>query len=163
MKTQNSFPQFILFMGIGFGPLMLAYGMLVFGLLLNVIISVSSDPPNLRMHFAILTSFILVFSIVSLMICYRVYARYNHWRTKVAILYGFWLLLTAVPVFLLTQSVAGVSMAAVDGSIANIDLIKASLHESLTLLMLLHMGIIPWIMGAEWMMSRLKIGQSASL
>jgi hypothetical protein len=78
------------------------------------------------------------------------------------IFYGCWLLLTAIPAFLLTASIAGVSMSAVDGSIAESDLIKVSIRESLSLLLFLHIGIIPWIMGATWVMGRFKIGQPAS-
>jgi hypothetical protein len=53
-------------------------------------------------------------------------------------------------------------MSAVDGSIAESDLIKVSIRESLSLLLFLHIGIIPWIMGATWVMGRFKIGQPAS-
>lgn len=162
MKTQNSFPQFVLFVGIGFGPLVLAYGVLFLGLLLNVLISVSSDTPDDRIGFAILTAGLLVFLGVSLAACFRLFSHSNHWLTKMAIFYGGWLLLTAIPAFFLTASIAGVSMAAVDGAIAESDLIKASIREALSLLLFLHFGIIPWIMGATWLMGRFKIGQPAS-
>jgi hypothetical protein len=163
MKTRNSFPQFVLFVGIGFGPLVLAYGVLVFGLLLNVlIILVSSDTPDLSIGCAILIAALLVFSGVSLTACFRLYNRSNNWLTQIVIFYGCWLLLTAIPAFLLTASIAGVSMSAVDGSIAESDLIKVSIRESLSLLLFLHIGIIPWIMGATWVMGRFKIGQPAS-
>jgi hypothetical protein len=162
MKTQNSFPQFVLFVGIGFSPLVLAYGVLVFGLLLNVLIPVSSDSPDVRIEFLILTVALLIFLSVSLTVCFRLFNQSNNGLIKIAILYSCWLLLTAIPAFLLTASIAGVSMAAVDGLIANSDLIKISIRESLSLLLFLHIGIIPWVMGATWVMRRFKIGQPAS-
>jgi len=38
-------------------------------------------------------------------------------------------------------------MATVNGPIAENDLIKVSIRESLSLLLFLHIGIIPWIIG----------------
>jgi hypothetical protein len=159
MKTQNSIPQFFLFVGIGFGPLVLAYGILISGLLLNVLISVSSDTPDIRAEFALLTVALLVFSSATLIACFHLYNRSNNWLTNFAIIYSCWLFLTAILALFLTTSIAGISMAALDGSIANSELIKVSIRESLPILLLLQIFIFPWIIGTTWVMKHFKIGE----
>ncbi len=159
MKTPNSIPQFVLFVGIGFGPLVLAYGVLISGLLLNALISISSDTVDIRSEFVIFTAALLVFSGATLIACFHLHNRSNNWLTKIAIFYGCWLILTTIPVFFLTTSIAGISMAAVDGSIANSDLIRVSLGESFSLLLFLQIIIVPWIIGATWVMKHFKIGE----
>jgi len=53
-------------------------------------------------------------------------------------------------------------MAAVGHSIAVSDLIEVSLREAVSILLLLYMGIIPWVAGVACAMRQLKIGQSSA-
>ena len=52
-------------------------------------------------------------------------------------------------------------MAMVDGSITQADLMAASVREAFSLLLFLHIGIIPWVLGAAWVMGRFKIIETA--
>jgi len=159
MKTQNTFTQFALFLVIGFGPLMLVYGVLVLGLVLNALISVSGDTAGVQIEFALLTLGLIGVSGAALLAGFRWFVQSSGWLSRLGVLYGCWLILAAAPAFLLTTSMAGVSMAAVDGAVSSRDLLLLSIREAFSLLLVSHLEIIPWVLGAAWLLGRLMGGQ----
>ncbi|MEI8132835.1 MAG: hypothetical protein WCG34_10400 [Leptolinea sp.] len=153
--------NFIIFITVGFGPVIFVYGILFFGLLVNIGITLT-DISSISLQFALLLTLLLAFLIAGLLGSYYFFKKANAWLIKTFILYGFWFALIIIPIFLLFTSLAGASMAAVDGSLPRNSLLLASGQESLLMLLFAQLGIIPWVAGAVWVLNRIENTQRAS-
>lgn len=159
MKPRSSLKNFILFITVGFGPVIFAYGLLIFGLLVNIGITLM-DISSVSLQFALILALLLIFLIAGLLGSYHFFKKASKWQIKVLILYVFWLALIIIPTFLLFTSLAGVSMAAVDGSVSRNSLLLASGKEFFGTLLFAQLGVIPWVLSAAWLLNRLWIRQS---
>ena len=161
MNLLNSARRFIPFAAIGFGPLILAYGILIFGLLLNVAISISDASFMDSLQFILYSVLLIAFLSLSLFASFSVFKRMDQWLVKGFILYASWLIISIVPAFLLIISLAGVSMAAVDGGLTQRALLATTFEGLFPLLLIAQIMIIPWVWGATWVMRKLEPDRSA--
>ena len=162
MKSLNISLNFISFALVGFGPVVIAYIVLALGLLLNVFITLLEAAYTTGIQFFFVSLIIILFLGSSIWMGFYLFKKSHHWLAKVLILYGFWLILADVPIFFLFSSLAGVSMAAVDNPAMETDFLPTVMRESLRLLLLANLVIVPWVTGAGWVMKRLGIDQPAA-
>ena len=98
---------------------------------------------------------LFVFIIVSLALGFYFFQRTENTSIKVALLYVLWLILIIVPVYFFVASLAGVSMAVADGAISGSSLRNIEVRETFRLLLPSQLCIVPWILGAGWLLRRL--------
>jgi hypothetical protein len=155
MPTEKlSFARFAV---VGFGPLILATGALVCGLLLNGAIILASAMPAsgadglLFLLYAMGMAAVLVYSIRR---AATLFNRGGAWFRGALVLYGFWLLPAMILSFFLSAALAGVSMAAVDGTAKEQALWMAKAQMVCQLIFFAHVVIIPWVSAAAWYLRR---------
>jgi hypothetical protein len=155
-------PHFLFYTAVGFGPLIFAYVMLLMGFTLNALIAVVDHSLAGAAQFVSYTTVLVVVLIAAIWASYAGFQKSTRWRSRALILYGCWFILALIPIFFLTLSIAGGSMAAVDNALARGSLIQSSLREGVLLLLYAQIIIIPWVAGATWVMRRFNLGQAAA-
>jgi hypothetical protein len=134
---------------VGFTPLVTAYVSVVSGLVLNVVIDpVAIGTPSLVAWAVALISVL----VASIGLAHRAYARVDRWVARAAVLYGAWVVPTAVLAWVIASMMAGISMAAVDGVADRRAIALAALREAALLTAIGHVILLPWVAIAAWVM-----------
>lgn len=87
-------------------------------------------------------------------VCYRLCRDSKKWWFTAVSLYVCWLILGFVASFLVSATVAGVSMAVVEGAVGGWDLLAQELSFAVSLLLTAHLFIVPWVGVSTWVLRR---------
>jgi len=150
--------QGLLFALIGFGPLLLAAGILLAGILLNlwIMIAEAAKPYSQDVAlFGLAGVGIPAVLFVAIALGFWGFRRTKSWLTGSLVLYGLWFVLAFLLFWLLASALAGASMAVADGVAQTGDVRRDSLKMAGSLLVFAQVGIVPWAFGAAWLLRRL--------
>jgi hypothetical protein len=84
----------------------------------------------------------------------KLFGREGTWFREALVLYEFWLLPAITLAIFLSDAMAGVSMAVVDGAATGRVLWVAEAKMALQMILFGHVIIIPWVSAAVWFLRR---------
>jgi len=139
--------QIAAFIGVGIGPLCALYGVVLLGLLLNVMIMLTEpeDYGQSALDIIGVALGLLSILVIGVLVAGYLCGKTKSWFVRCGVLYLLWLLLVSPICFVVSASMAGVSMAAVDGATNGAELLVQEIRFAFVLLAVGHVIIIPWV------------------
>jgi len=150
----------LLFAVIGFGPLLLLGGVLLAGVLLNLWIMIAEAAvPFARDIVMFVLSAVGIPGVMMIAIGagFWAFRRTRKWLPGSMVLFAVWFLLAFGMSLLVASALAGTSMAVVDGVADSETVRRGSLEMAGVLLLFAQAGIVPWVLGAGWLLGRLGV------
>ena len=147
----------LLFAVIGFGPLLFLAGVLLAGILLNswIMIAEAAKPfPRDVAMFALAAAGIPAILFAALAAAWWGFQRTKYWLAGSLVLYVVSFVLAFGIAWLVARMIGGASMAVVDGVADAGTMRRGALEMAGVMLLFTQIIIVPWVLGAGWLLRR---------
>jgi len=134
--------RFVIFLLLNFWPILFGIGIFAPLFLLNVLIAEQAKQ-KLFCFLMFLAVFLIPLGLIYL--CYCICAKVGSWLKKGIVIYLCWLTLGFMSAYLAAASIAGTSMAVVDGAAKGRNLFLQEINFAGMLLLFAQILIIPWV------------------
>jgi hypothetical protein len=134
-----------------YAPVLLGYILLAVGVAINILIMISEADSQFTIFLAYLVGLFLAPALI-IFATYQVWKKTSNGLWRGASLYFGLSLLSGIVLFFIMESIAGTSMAVVDGSVADVRI--PAFQESLKWLLCGQAFILPWSIGAAALFQR---------